>query len=85
MLLAMSLCGVFGMLRGLNGMAPRCMGMMCRFLVVSCLVVLRGFAVMPGCVSVVLGCLLWWSAAFFDVQSPLGLLSGSKFLGETLA
>jgi hypothetical protein len=57
MLLAMSLCGVFGMLRGMNGVAPRCMGMMCRFLVVSCLVVLRGFAVMPGCVSVVFGCL----------------------------
>ena len=47
MLLAMSICGVFGMLRGMNGMAPRCMGVMCRFLVVSCLVVLRGFAVQP--------------------------------------
>jgi hypothetical protein len=59
------------------------MGMMCRFLVASCLVVLRGFAVMPGCVSVVLGCLLWWSAALFDMPSSLALLSGSRFLGET--
>jgi hypothetical protein len=57
LLLAMSLCGVFGMLRGMNDMAPRCMGMMCRFLVVSCLVMLCGFAVMTGCVSVVFGCL----------------------------
>jgi hypothetical protein len=74
------------MLRSMNGMAPRCMGMMCRFLVVSCLVVLRGFAVMPGCVSVVLGCLFVVVGGFLrDVQSPLGLLSGSRFLGDTLA
>jgi hypothetical protein len=73
------------MLRSMNGMAPRCMGMMCRFLVVSCLVVLRGFAVMPGCVSVVLGCLFALVGGFLRRAVPVGLLSGSRFLGETLA
>jgi hypothetical protein len=42
--------------------------------------------VMPGCVSVVLGCLFVVVGGFLrDVQSPLGLLSGSRFLGDTLA
>jgi hypothetical protein len=59
--------------------------MMCRFLVVSCLVVLRGFAVVPGCVSVVLGSLFVVAGGFLRHAVPLGLLSGSRFLGETLA
>jgi hypothetical protein len=57
MLLAMTLRSVFGMLRGMNGMAPRGVGMVGCLFVVSRLMMLRSFGVVPGCVSMVFRCM----------------------------
>ena len=46
----MSLRCVSGVLRSMQSMGPRCVRMVCSFLVASRLVMRRRFGVMPGCV-----------------------------------
>jgi hypothetical protein len=48
MLLGMSLRRVVGVLRGMSGVALRCVCMVCRLLVTSRLVMTRRLAMMPG-------------------------------------
>ena len=56
MLLCVSLRRVLSVLRGMNGMAPRRMGVVCRLVVASGLVMGCRFAVVPSCVGVVFRC-----------------------------
>ena len=56
MLLRVSPCSLFSLLYGVTGMAPRGVGMVCRLLVLTSLVMLRRFTVMPGSVPVVFRC-----------------------------
>jgi hypothetical protein len=63
------LCGVmlyslFGVVRGVSEVPVRDVRMMPGLHMIAGFVMLRGFAVVPGCVLVVLGCLMMVRSAF---------------------
>jgi hypothetical protein len=61
----MGLAGFLGMFSRVKRMASCRVGMMCGFLVVSAVVMLRRFAVMVGCVGMMLRGMLMMFGCFF--------------------
>ena len=64
MLVSVVLSSFFGVVRGVQEMPVRDVGVVATFHVVPCFMMFRGFAVMLGRVLVVLGCFMVMRSAF---------------------
>jgi hypothetical protein len=64
-LVHVSLCGIFRMIVGMDGMRPRRMGMMCRLFMVSRFMMFGGFGVMPRRMRMMVGGMLVMVGSFF--------------------